>query len=379
MALTEIRISEVRIHRLDAPLTEPFGWSLGWTSRRTATLVEVRTDAGLTGWGDGYFGGDVLRAHPELVIGQSPFEATRIYDSLRPFVWKQARTGASVCGGLDTALWDLMGQALGLPVSRLFGKVWRDRVEPYCTALYRKNWADLAGGLAEEAAAWKRLGYRTLKMKIGYGPDVDVRNVAAVREAIGPAIGLAVDANCAYDTATAAMLGHRLEPFNLLWLEEPVLADNLSGYRRLRDAIRIPLAGGETFDADRLERDYVEPRLVDILQPEVEIIGLTGARRLMHSCWLRDIRVIPHNWGTAVRTAAILHWMAACAPITEALAAPPPLFEFDRTESPFRDAVIAEKICLEDDGTVAVPTGPGLGVHVIPDAVAKYRTELITL
>lgn len=379
MSFPAIRITEVRIHLLDAPLVERFGWSLNWTGRRTATLVEVRTDAGLTGWGDGFFGGDALLAHPERVIGRSPFEAEAIYDSLRPVPAKQARPEAPVCGGLDTALWDLQGQALGLPVSALFGRVWRSRVEPYCTALYRKDWPDLARGLADEAVAFKERGFRTVKMKVGFGPAVDVRIVAAVREAIGHDTGLAVDANCAYDAATAVSLGRQLEPFNLLWWEEPVLADNFAGYRRLRDALAIPLAGGETYDVERLTRDYVQPRLVDILQPEVEIIGLTGARRLMNACWLNDIRVVPHNWGTAVRTAAILHWMATCPPITEALAAPPPTFEFDQTESPFRDAVIAEKIGLGEDGMVAVPAGPGLGVTVIPEAVAEYRSELITI
>jgi D-galactarolactone cycloisomerase len=379
MAFPKIRITEVRIHRLDAPLAERFGWSLNWTSCRTATLVEVRTDAGLTGWGDGYFGGETLLRHPERVIGRSPFEAEAIYDSLRPEPAKQARPEASVCGGLDTALWDLQGQALGLPVSALFGRVWRSRVEPYCTALYRKDWLDLASGLAAEAAEFKKRGFRTVKMKVGYGPAIDLRNVAAVREAIGPDTGLAVDANCAYDAATAVSLGRQLEPFNLLWWEEPVLADNFEGYRRLRQSLSIPLAGGETYDVDRLTRDYIQPRLVDILQPEVEIIGLTGARRLMNTCWLNDIRVIPHNWGTAVRTAAILHWMAACPPITEALAAPPPSFEFDQTESPFRDAVIAETIGLDADGLVPVPEGPGLGVTVIPEAVDRFRAELITI
>jgi len=374
-----LRITEVRIHTLDAPLTQRFGWSLNWTSRRTATLVEVRTDAGLTGWGDGFAGGQTLLDNPELVIGRSPFEAEAIYDSLRPRGGKQARTTGSICGGLDTALWDLQGKALGLPVSRLFGRVWRDRVEPYCTALYRQDWPDLAAGLAEEAREWKRRGYRTMKMKVGYGPEIDVRNVAAVREAIGPEIGLAIDANCAYDAATAVHLGHKLTPFDVLWWEEPVLADNFAGYRRLREALPIPLAGGETFDADRLAQEYVAARLVDILQPEVEIIGLTGARRLMHPCWLNNIRVAPHNWGTAVRTAAILHWMAACPPITEAIAAPAPLFEFDQTESPFRDAVIEERIELGADGRVAVPEGPGLGVTVIPEAVAEFCQELIVI
>lgn len=379
MPFSQIRITEVRIHRLDAPLKERFGWSLNWTSRRTATLVEVRTDAGLTGWGDGFFGGDALLEHPERVIGRSPFEAEAIYDSLRPDPGKQERARAPICGGLDTALWDLQGKALGVPVSALFGRVWRNRVEPYCTALYRKDWLDLAHGLAAEAADFQKKGFRTVKMKVGYGPSVDLRNVAAVREAIGPDCGLAVDANCAYDAATAVSLGRQLEQFDLLWWEEPVLADNLAGYRRLRETLRMPLAGGETLEVDQLMRDYVQPRLVDILQPEVEIIGLTGARRLMHPCWLNDIRVVPHNWGTAVRTAAILHWMATCPPITEALAAPPPMFEFDQTESPFRDEVIRETIGLSGDGTVAVPQGPGLGVTVIPEAVEEFRTELITI
>ncbi len=374
-----MRITEVRIHKLDAPLSQRFGWSLGWTSRRTATLVEVRTDEGLTGWGDGYYGGDTLLANPELVIGKSPFEAEAIYDSLRPFFFKQARTGAPVCGGLDTALWDLQGKALGLPVSRLFGRVWRDSVEPYCTALYRKDWPDLAQGLAEEALEWKRRGFRTMKMKVGYGPDIDLRNVAAVREAIGPEIGLAIDANCAYDAATALRLGRLLEPFHLLWWEEPVLADNFAGYRRLRQSLAMPLAGGETFDADRLAAGYVEPRLVDILQPEVEIIGLTGARRLMAACWRNDIQVIPHNWGTAVRTAAILHWMAAAAPLTEALAAPPAMFEFDQTESPFRDAVVEQPFLMQKDGKIAVPAGPGLGISVNSEAVSAFCSELIVV
>lgn len=197
-AVPPLRIVEVRLHRLAAPLREPFGWSLGWTAERSVTLVEVITDQGLTGWGDGgcY---DELRLRPETVIGRSPFEMEAIFDDLRTPPGQQRRTGAQWAGGLDVALWDVAGQALGVPVSQLLGRHHRDRVEPYCTALYRKNWPDLAAGLAEEARAWKNQGFRSIKMKIGFGPEIDVRIVAAVREAIGPGMGLAVDANCAYD------------------------------------------------------------------------------------------------------------------------------------------------------------------------------------
>jgi D-galactarolactone cycloisomerase len=216
-------------------------------------------------------------------------------------------------------------------------------------------------------------------MKIGYGPDEDVRAVRAVREAVGDGVALGVDSNCAYDAGTAVALGRRLEQFDLMWWEEPLPADDFEGYRRLREAVRIPIAAGETFDLDKLIVHYVQPQLVDILQPEIEFVGLTGGRRLSSLCWLNRLRLIPHNWGTAVRTAAILHWMSTVPPITEALNPPRVMFEFDRTESPFRDAVIRERIDLGEDGRIGVPRGPGLGVEVLPEAVAEYRVELITL
>jgi len=374
-----IRITEVRVHRLAGDLKEAFGWSLNWTSRRTATLVEVRTDAGLTGWGDGTFGGDLLRQRPEIVIGRSPFEVEAIYEELREAPAMQRRHGPQNCGGLDTALWDLCGQFLGVPLCRLLGSQARNRVQPYYTGLYRKERPDLAASLAEEARSAIANGFRILKMKIGYGPAVDVSIVRAVREAIGADAGLAVDSNCAYDSGVAVALGREMEPFGLLWWEEPVLADDFAGYARLRDSLRMPLAGGETFLLDQLIEGYVQRRLVDILQPEVELIGLTGARRLTHLCWLNRIRLVPHNWGTAVRTAAILHWMATAPPITEGLHGPPALFEMDQTEHPFRDAVAAQPPRLGNDGLVAVPDGPGLGIRVVPEAVEAFRTELIRI
>ncbi len=374
-----VRITGVRIHKLEAGLKERFGWSLGWTSKRAATLVEVASDCGLTGWGDGHFGGNLLFEHPEIILGRTPFEMEAIYEDLRAAGGPQARPGAPLCGGLDTALWDLAGKILGLPAGCLLGKRRRDKVPVYCTALYRKDWPDLARGLAEEAREWQARGFRIIKMKTGYGADTDVRIVRAVREAIGEDAGLAIDSNCAYDAGTAMALGKRLEPLNLLWWEEPLSADDFEGYARLRSALAIPLAGGETFAVDELLRHYVQPRLLDILQPEVEIIGLTGARRITPLCWLNRIRLMPHNWGTAVRTAAILQWMSAAPPLTEALTPPEIMFEFDRTEHPFRDAVIAEKLDIDPSGCIPVPAAPGLGVTVVPERVAEFRKELLSL
>lgn len=376
---SDMRITGVRVHSLSAPLARRFGWSLGWTSQRTATLVEVRTDCGITGWGDGLGGEEIWMRRPELVLGRSVFEVEGIFEALRRAPSAQGRPGPAECGGLDTAIWDALGQAVGLPVSRLIGASHRAAIQPYCTALYRQDWPDLAAGLSAEARGWKARGFRAMKMKIGYSPERDIELVAAVRHAIGPGVGLAVDANCAYTAGTAIALGRRLEAHDLLWWEEPLPADDLAGYARLREQLRIPLAGGETLLADDLIRDYIQTRLVDIVQPEVALIGLTGARRITPLCWLNRVQIVPHNWGTAVRTAAILQWMATVPPLTPGLESCPVTFEFDQTEHPFRDVVVTAPFGLDSDGMIAIPQAPGLGIHVIPEAVAHYREALVEL
>ncbi len=374
VSIPRMKIARVRVHKLLGKLRERFGWSLDWTEERGATLVEVETECGLTGWGDGAWGDERLIRHPELVIGRSPFEMEAIHDDLRNPAEAQRDRGEPTAAGLDAALWDLAGKALQQPIWKLLGKQHNARVTPYCTCMYRKDWSDLPEGLATEARGWVDQGFRILKMKVGYGPDQDVEAVRAVRDAIGDGIGLAVDANCAYDAGTALALGRRLEEFNLLWWEEPLWADDLEGYDRLRRSLKIPLASGETMSADWLLRHYVQPRRVAIVQPDLDTVGFTGGRRLSYLCALNGIRLMPHNWGTHVRTAGELHWMS-CFPD---VAGWPAMFEFDQTESPFREAVIRQKIEMDpSDGRIAVPTLPGLGVEVVRDAVDEFRVELI--
>lgn len=375
-----LRITRIRIHRLVGPLREPFGWSLNWTRVRTATLVEVNTDEGLTGWGEGNCDISVLAAQVERLMGRSPFEMEAIHEELRYPAGPQQMPGPCAAPALDIALWDLAGKALGLPVSALMGKRFRTEVQPYVTALYRKAGKDLSRVLAEEARAWVEQGYRVLKMKTGYSPELDCEIVRAVREAVGPGVGLAIDSNCAYDVSTAIRIGARLESLDLLWWEEPLLSDDLEGYERLRQLLCVPVAAGETGSTEWLIRNYVEKKLVDILQPDLGYVGLSGARTLTRLCQIRHMRLIPHNWGTAVGTAATLHWLATIPPLTPALNPPEVMLEFDQTEHPFRDAIVLERIQPPSPGeSLRVPEGPGLGVTVIPEALREFREALITL
>jgi D-galactarolactone cycloisomerase len=286
-------------------------------------------------------------------------------------------------GGLDVAIWDLVGKALGKPLAAILGKQYRKRAMPYASAGYRKDWPDLEAGFAEELHHWTReVGYRAAKVKTGYDPVTDVRVIRAVRKAIGEEIHLGIDAGTpgAYDDGTAVMLGRQLEEFNLEFWEEPINKWDLEGYDRLRNALKIPLASGEFLPVDWLIENYVQRKTVDIVQPDISDCGLTGGKRITYACNVNRVRLVPHSWGCPIRIASELHWVACIPPLSRAWNPPPPLFELHLPhESPAWD-ITPEPIEVDkSDGMIAVPEGPGLGIEVDTEKLATYRTELINI
>jgi D-galactarolactone cycloisomerase len=392
MAIPDLKITGVSVHVVSQTLKEPMGYCcapggvLGMTAVGSS-VIEVKTDAGLTGWGDGAWGGEILRKNRELVIGRSPFEAEAIFNEITDLAadaW-QARLprNAASPGGLDVALWDLMGKALGKPVHRLLGKQYRKRVMPYASAGYRKNWPDLERGFADELRHWtKDMGFRAAKVKSGYDPVTDYRVLAAVRKAIGEEIRLGTDAGTpgAYDTGTAVALGRRLEELNLEFWEEPINKYDLEGYARLKQAVRIPLAAGEALPIDWLMENYIQKRVVDVVQPDISEAGFTGGKRLAYAAWLNRLRLVPHSWGTPIRIAAELHWVAAIPDISRAWNPPAPLFELHLPdESPVWGLTTKRIEVDKADGMIAVPDGPGLGFEINRDEMEKYRKQVITV
>ena len=237
----------------------------------------------------------------------------RLYAHSRDF--GQKGTYIEAMSALDIAHWDIWGKALGQPVHALLGGAFRDRVHAYATGCYYPEdigtGAAMLDALAAEAEEHIRSGFSTLKMKIGLlSIAQDGKRVAAVREAIGPDVALLVDANHAYNAAGAIRMGRELERWQVGWFEEPVVPEDRAGYRRVRDALSIPVAGGECEFTRYGFRDLFQGECIDIAQPDLCVCG-------GYSEWLKiqalalahSVLTIPHVWGSGVALAT----RAACA------------------------------------------------------------------
>jgi len=267
-----MKITDVKTYNLRYPLIEPFANSRGWTSTRTAVVVEIRTDAGITGWGEGVSvpSASAVEAH---LIGQSPFETERI--------WEAMRGDIGALSGIDIALWDIMGKALDMPIYQLLGGAFRLKIPAYASGLFKKDKPDITQALMDEAKGYVDAGFPAVKMKIGFGETYDVKNVAAVRRAIGDDTLFAVDANCGYDVGTAIDVGQKLLDYDLFWYEEPITSDDVVGYREIRHALKVRIAGGEMLKGRWAFRNLLQERGLDIVQPDLSIAGgFTECRKI---------------------------------------------------------------------------------------------------
>lgn len=372
-------IRSVTAHRLSATLKEPFAYSQAWYAARTAMLVEIVTEDGVTGWGEAYgpatiTAGVVEWLAPLLTGGDAAateLHWQRMYNGLRD----HGRKGVVVeaISAIDTALWDIRGKRAGLPVHRLLGGPIRTEVRAYATGLYRRGRPDHEAYLREEAAGYAAEGFTAMKLKTGWGVAEDVALTRAVRAEIGPGIGLAVDANHAYDATAAAAYLRAAADRDLMWFEEPVTPEDVEGYVELRRLGLAPVAGGEAEFTRWGHRRLLERRAVDILQPDLAAAGgISETKKIADMAAAFGIRCNPHVWGTGVAMAASLQVIAVLPHNPPGLMPTEPLLEFDRSEHPLRDAVLVEPI-RHRGGVVAVPTGPGLGIEVDRAALDRFR------
>lgn len=375
-------ISDVSAYPLRCTLKEPFAYSQKWFKHRTALLVRIVTDDGVTGWGE-VFCHDawpalvalIERVYRPLVVGKDALAREVIWDTLYNWTRDYGQKGLAIAAlsGIDIALWDIMGKVTGLPVCKLLGGSFRDEVQAYATGMYLTDKAIKDPTvIAQEAASYVEQGFKAIKMKVGFGVRTDAENVESVRKAIGESVSLMVDANHAYDVATAISLGRALERYDVAWFEEPVVPEDIEGYCAVRRALDIPIAAGEAEFTRYGFRDLISRGAVDIAQPDICMSGgLSEVRRIASLAQTWHVRCVPHVWGTGVALAAALHFIAALPDAPFSLNPLPMFLELDRTENPLRDNVLVAPIEIVD-GYATVPQGPGLGVAVDEEALERY-------
>jgi D-galactarolactone cycloisomerase len=352
--------------RFDYPDRKGYRYAGGVVTSRSTTLIRVTTDTGQTGWGSAYSHPDLVRVvveghlRPHL-IGEDPMDAERLWEKMYALTRWYGRKGAgiSALGGVDIALWDLRGQELGKPVYELLGGR-RDSVPVYASGLF---WADDVCELEAEAARYRDAGFTRVKTRLGKSFDYDVAAVEAIQRGIGAGCAILVDGSHRYSLAAAIRFADAVRDRPIFWFEEPFPPEDLDSYIELRQAIRIPVAAGENEFGVQGFRELLRAGAIDIAQADAcRAGGITECRRIAQLAADHGTGFAPHTWSDAVALIANAH-LAAAAPHGLTV-------EMDRTGNPFIDSLLSGKLTVRD-GLLSLPEGPGLGIEVDPDALAR--------
>ena len=336
-----------------------------------AFLVEIETDEGVVGWGECYGPAAALKAVVDTmlaprVIGRDPFDVGVTWEDLYNRVKDYGLTGLSVAGisGIDIALWDIMGKALGQPVHRLLGTCGRERVTAYASSI---SWGPLAIAEAQAEEAVRR-GFPLIKVKIGAPVDAAIERMRVLTRLVNGRAKLCADANWAFDYDDALRLARALLDLDVHWLEEPIVPEDLDGYRRLRAAVPIRLAAGESEFTAWGARDLIASRAVGVIQPDVARSGgITETRRIATLAHCFHVAYAPHmGFSGAVCAAASLHLAAAMPNFAtfECMIFPNPLREELAITRPGDPSLL-------EGGALPVPEGPGLGIEIDRAALAR--------
>lgn len=385
-----LRIRSVETFYLRAPVPAAFGWSQAWIDVRTAALVRITAEDGTQGWGEASVMAtpSVISVIDELLaprlIGRDVFDRQTILDELSSTFKAAGQRGLVIqaLSGIDIAIWDVVGRALGLPVHRLLGGAANREVPAYATGLYYSSGdlETLLGVRLKEAEGYLERGFQGMKMKIGALPEHDdLEQVKSIRTAIGPDVCLMVDANQAYDRLAARRVADALASVDVLWFEEPIRNEDLQGLRHLRNCVRVPIAGGE-LDSTRFDfRDILVAGALDIIQPDLCMVGgFSEAQRIWHLAESFHVNCYPHVWGSAIGLAAAVQFVATLPAANTMQGTNPivrgPTLEFDQTPNPLRDELLLHPFVV-DHGAVAVPETAGLGVEIDPMAIEKFRVR----
>jgi L-rhamnonate dehydratase len=347
-------------------------------------VVRIHTDEGITGIGEVDSSPELVQAlvqapssHAvavslrDVLIGENPLDVERLWQKMYRGLIYFGRRGIAVhaISGLDIALWDIKGKALGKPVYELLGTPHRDRVRAYASMLM----PDTTAEVAEAVTALREQNFTAVKL--GWGPlgqdsKHDVALAAAAKEAAGDGVEIMIDAGLGYvaDARRAIEVAREYEQIGIYWLEEPFEPDEYEAYAELADTVDIRVAAGEQDATWWGFRELIDRAHVDLVQPDVTRCGgITETLRIAELAHSQGKETVPHAWKSGIIKAASLHCNAVM---------PDGIWqEYCVADTPINTSLTVQRLPIEADGCVAVPTAPGLGVDLDEDVLESLRID----
>ncbi len=387
-----MKITSIKSHVLRYELDRELGYSQQYYKHRTAHLVEIETDEGITGWGECFGPGNIALANKfiiekviqPLIKGENPTNKEYIWQKVYNLLRDSGQKGMPIqaLSGIDIALWDILSKKANLPLYQLIGGKSNKQIPVYGYGMMLQNKPvnQLIELFQKEAKEIKEKNFKAMKMKIGIGPKDDLKLVKAVRDTVGPEYKLMVDANHAYNLNDALYVGRGLDDMNIYWFEEPVAPEDYEGYRELKKKLKTNVAGGEAEFTKYGWNQLIKNKCIDIAQPEV--CGLGGITEYLKVSALAQSNFIPivnHVWGSAVSVAVNLHLLTAQPDMPGGLFPFKSMLEFDTTDK----NIFITDLCNEsfsvldqvkkNDGYVKPIENVGIGINPNKDFIKKFE------
>lgn len=365
----------------------------GFIRNEHSLFVKIYTNQDIVGHGqavDGVYGTYYVVNHlaQNHLIGKNPLNINRLQEEMRRGgLFKGAQAGMYVCvmTAIETALWDLVGKALGLPVYQLMGGKFRDKIRVYCDTAGSRLAPDEMGRRAKEDV--DKYGFTAVKFDIDDRQDpnkLDQYNwsvsipelrrmedqIAAVREAVGENIDICVDCHGRFDEVSGMKIAKALEPYNLMWLEEPVPAEVPESYARIRESTTTPICGGENWYLTYGFRHPFEIGAVDVIMPDLQKCGGLGeGLRIANMANTYNVPFAPHMVASYLGAISSAH---VCAAVPNFLILEWQIY-FHENEM-YKEIVDFDGEFLTKDGHIPLPNKPGLGVEINEEGMRKYAT-----
>lgn len=353
-----------------------------WMGPVGDVVVEIETDTGITGvgvgnWATGAIATVIDETLSKLIIGENPLQRERLWEMMYHATIPFGRKGVAVeaISAVDTALWDIAGKEADKPVYELLGGPVTEEIPCYASNLHP---VDL-DKLEREAVDYAERGFDTMKLRFLHGPEggrsgmqENEEIVRTVRDAVGDDIDIAGDAYMGWTVRYAKKMTQRLEEYDMAWIEEPVIPDDIDGYAEVREAAPMPISGGEHEFTRWGHEELLEEEAVDILQPDVgRVGGISEMKKIADMAEVHDVPVIPHSG-----TNPTLHFIAAStnAPMAEYFPIPEWYKERQESDSTYADAIFANPPSPED-GTLPLPEGIGVSAELNREALDHFAME----